>query len=224
MRRKGSSKINYWMSYADLMSAMLMIFVLLLTIVILDYREDLAEKQSQIEELATIKNDIIAALTEEFRGSNVQIEVDSQTGAIRFPGNILYEYNSSEISGSGTEFLKEFVPKYFSIILQEKFKDEISNIIIEGHADKDGEYLTNLVLSQNRAFSVVKEIYGAGFPDFPEKEDSKTYITSNGRSFAVPVLDKNGEYDADKSRRVEFLFRLKEEERIEEIQKLVNDN
>lgn len=224
MRRRDSSKINYWMSYADLMSAMLMVFVLLLTIVILDYREDLAEKQSQIEGLTNIKNDIIAALTEEFRGSNVKIEVDSQTGAIRFPGNILYEYNSAEISASGAEFLKEFVPKYFSIILQEKFKNEISNIIIEGHADKDGEYLTNLVLSQNRAFSVVKNIYGKDFPDFPEKEDSKTYITSNGRSFTVPVFNENGEYNADKSRRVEFLFRLKEEERIEEIQKLVNDN
>ena len=230
MRRK-RTETNYWMSYADLMSAMLMVFALLLTIVILDYREDMIEsqklmdeKQKQIDAVTNVKNDIIAALTDEFKDSNVKIEVDSQTGAIRFPGNILYDYDSYELSGSGKKFLKEFVPKYFGIILQERFKSEISSIIVEGHTDKEGTYLTNLALSQNRAFSVVEEIYATGFPNFPEKELSKEYITSNGRSFTVPLTNSDGTFNAEKSRRVEFLFRLKEDERIEEIQKLVSDN
>ncbi|QBP43141.1 OmpA family protein [Paenisporosarcina antarctica] len=219
------------MSYADLMSAMLMVFALLLTIVILDYREDMSEyqknmeeKQKQIDAVTNVKNDIIAALTEEFKDSNVKIEVDSQTGAIRFPGNILYDYDSFELSKSGKKFLKEFVPKYFGIILQERFKSEISSIIVEGHTDKAGTYINNLALSQNRAFSVLEEIYAEGFPKFPEQELSKVYVTSNGRSFTVPLSNNDGTYNAEKSRRVEFLFRLKEDERIEEIQKLVNDN
>ncbi|MFC4409005.1 flagellar motor protein MotB [Chungangia koreensis] len=223
MRSRKRSEVNYWMSYSDLMSAMLMAFVLLITIVILDYREDLAEKQKQIDAVTNVKNDIIAALAAEFEGSNVKIEVDRQTGAIRFPGSILYEYNSSDISPTGKQFLEEFVPKYFSIILQEKYKDEISNIIIEGHTDKDGSYIYNLNLSQNRAFSVVKTIYGSDFPSFPEKELSQQYVTANGRSYTVPILKEDGSYSPENSRRVEFLFRLKEEERMEEIQKLVNE-
>lgn len=223
MRRK-RKETNYWMSYADLMSAMLMVFVLLLSVIILDYKSDMDEKQRQIDAVTEVKSNIIADLTEEFKGSNLNIEVDPQTGAIRFPGNILYEFSSSELSPAGKKFLREFVPKYFGIIMQDKFRDDISSIIVEGHTDKDGSYLYNLNLSQARAFSVVQEIYDEKFVDFPEKELSKDYLTSNGRSFMVPINNADGTYNPDKSRRVEFLFRLKEDERIEELQKLVSED
>ncbi|NKE07630.1 OmpA family protein [Bacillus selenatarsenatis] len=212
------------MSYADLMSAMLMVFVLLLSVIILDYKSDMDEKQRQIDAVTNVKNNIIADLTDEFKGSNMNIEVDPQTGAIRFPGNILYEVNSSELSPEGIKFLREFVPKYFGIILQDKFREDISSIIVEGHTDKAGSYLYNLNLSQDRAFSVVQEIYDENFVDFPEKNLSKDYLTSNGRSFMVPINNTDGTYNPDKSRRVEFLFRLKEEKRIEELQKLVSED
>jgi len=223
MRRR-RKETNYWMSYADLMSAMLMVFVLLLSVIILDYKSDMDEKQRQIDAVTNVKNNIIADLTEEFKGSNMNIEVDPQTGAIRFPGNILYEVNSSELSPEGIKFLREFVPKYFGIILQDKFREDISSIIVEGHTDKDGSYLYNLNLSQDRAFSVVQEIYDENFVNFPEKTLSKDYLTSNGRSFMVPINNPDGTYNPDKSRRVEFLFRLKEDERIEELQKLVSED
>ncbi|WP_251027723.1 OmpA family protein [Bacillus sp. ISL-41] len=223
MRRR-RKETNYWMSYADLMSAMLMVFVLLLSVIILDYKSDMDEKQRQIDAVTNVKNNIIADLTEEFKGSNMNIEVDPQTGAIRFPGNILYEVNSSDLSPEGIKFLREFVPKYFGIILQEKFREDISSIIVEGHTDQAGSYLYNLDLSQARAFSVVQEIYDENFVDFPEKDLSKDYLTSNGRSFMVPINNPDGTYNPDKSRRVEFLFRLKEEKRIEELQKLVSED
>lgn len=221
--RRQRKETNYWMSYADLMSAMLMVFVLLLAVIIQNYHEDMEEKQRQIDAVTNVKNDIIGALTEEFKGSNLNIEVDPQTGAIRFPGNILYDSDSSVISPEGKTFLRTFVPNYFGIILQERFKNEISSIIVEGHTDNEGTYLYNLKLSQSRAFSVVEEIYKEDFPDFAERELSKEYLTSNGRSFMVPIDNEDGTYNANNSRRVEFLFRLKEEERIEEIQKLVSD-
>lgn len=212
------------MSYADLMSAMLMVFALLLTVVVLDYREDLAEKQKIIEEVTNVKNEIIAALLEEFKDSSVQIEVDAQTGAIRFPSNVLFDINSTEIKPDGKTSLKEIVPKYFSILLQDRFRDEISNIIIEGHTDREGTYLYNLNLSQQRALSVVQDIYGEDFPAFKEKELSQAFVTANGRSFSVPVNKEDGSYDPNSSRRVEFLFRLKEDEKIKEILELVNED
>lgn len=224
MRRKSSSSPNYWMSFADLMSALLMVFVLLLVVVVLDYREDLVEKEKQIEEITNVKNEIIAALMQEFENSNINLEIDPNTGAIQLATNILYAYNSSEITLEGKETLAQFIPKYLDILLQDKYRDEISSIIIEGHADNTGEYLYNLGLSQERAFSVLKIIYAENFPNFEQKEYSKQVVTANGRSNVVPAYNAAGEYDADASRRVEFLFRLKEDEKIEEIQKLVDGN
>ncbi|MEG0384233.1 MAG: OmpA family protein [Solibacillus sp.] len=224
MRRKSSSSPNYWMSFADLMSALLMVFVLLLVVVVLDYREDLAEKEKQIEEITNVKSEIIAALMQEFENSNIDLEIDPDTGAIQLATNILYAYNSSEITTDGKETLAQFIPKYLDILLQDKYREEISSIIIEGHADNTGEYLYNLGLSQERAFSVLKVIYAENFPNFDQKEYSKHVVTANGRSNVVPIHNAAGEYDPDASRRVEFLFRLKEDEKIEEIQKLVDEN
>jgi chemotaxis protein MotB len=223
MKRRKSQEVNYWMSYADLMSAMLMVFALLLTLVILDFRELQEQKDKKIEEVVSVKSEIIKALTEAFKESNVSIEVDQQTGAIRFPGSVLYEYNSSELSAEGKEFLKVFVPQYLGILLQDRFKDEISSIIIEGHTDKEGSYLYNMKLSQERAYSVLDYIYNDEMPGFEVREISKTYVTANGRGFIQSLTDENGEYSADLSRRVEFLFRLKDDEAIEAIDKLVNE-
>ena len=223
MKRKGSSSPNYWMSFADLMSALLMVFILLLVAVVLDYREDLAEKEKQIEQITSVKSEIIAALMGEFENSNIDLEIDPNTGAIQLATNILYGYNSAEITAVGKETLAQFIPKYLDILLQDKYREEISSIIIEGHADNEGEYLYNLGLSQERAFSVLKVIYADDFPNFEQKAYSKQVVTANGRSNVVPVYDQAGNYDADASRRVEFLFRLKEDEKIEEIQKLVDD-
>lgn len=223
MRYRKRGEVNYWMSYADLMSAMLMVFALLLMVVILDYRELLEKKEKQIKEVVSVKTEIIQALTEEFKKSNMSIEIDQQTGAIRFPGSILFKTNSSEISEEGKVFLKKFIPKYLGILLQDRFRNEISSIIIEGHTDKQGSYMYNMSLSQARAYSVLAYIYSDQFPNFKERELSKEYITANGRSFSSPLTNEKGQYDPERSRRVEFLFRLKEDEAIKAIEKLVNE-
>lgn len=223
MRRKSTSSPNYWMSFADLMSALLMVFILLLVTVILDYREDLASKEKQIEEITNVKSEIISALIKEFENSNIDLAIDPDTGAIQLATNIMYKYNSSEIAEEGKETLEKFVPKYLDILLQDEYRNEISSIIIEGHADNSGDYLYNLDLSQERAFSVLKVIYDEDFPHFEQKENSKEVVTANGRSNMVPVYTKDNKYDAEASRRVEFLFRLKEDEKMQEIQKLVDE-
>ncbi|WP_078427531.1 OmpA/MotB family protein [Alkalihalobacterium alkalinitrilicum] len=224
MRNKKRGETNYWMSYADLMSAMLMVFALLLTLVILDYRELLEAKEKQIEEIISIKTEIIKSLTDAFQESDLQISIDQETGAIRFPGNILFETNSATISSEGEKFLKEFIPQYLGILLKDRFQEEIATIIIEGHTDKKGTYMYNMDLSQSRAYSVLQYIYDDEFPEFAEKETAQRFLTVNGRSFSQPLYDNAGKYDPDASRRVEFLFRLKDDEAIREIERLVTED
>ncbi|KAA9023895.1 OmpA/MotB family protein [Niallia endozanthoxylica] len=222
MKRRNKTEVNYWQSYADLMSAMLMVFALLLTLVILDIRELQEQQEEKIEEVVSVKSEIIKALTEAFSESDVSIDIDQQTGAIRFPGSVLYEYDSTALSPVGKDFLKQFVPQYLDILLQDRFKDEISSIIIEGHTDNSGTYLYNMKLSQERAYSVLDYIYNQEMPNFHVRELSKEYVTANGRGPTSPLEDKDGHYSPELSRRVEFLFRLKDDEAIQAIDKLVN--
>lgn len=224
IRRIEEEGNHYWMSYSDLMSALLLIFALLLMVNIFGNQTEMEAKDKMIEEVLGIKTRIIEELGKAFSDSNLEMDIDPQTGAIRFSSGVFFGFDSSEVSNDGRQNLESFVPQYIGILLSDEFKDHISQIIIEGHTDQSGSYLYNLELSQNRAFSVVEVIFSENFPDFEEKNDLRELVTSNGRSFTVPMYDNNGEIDNDKSRRVEFKFRLKDEELIENIQKLVNDN
>jgi len=242
MKSRKREQPNYWMSYADLMSASLMVFVLLLSLVIYDFREYEAQKQQeleiqqkeieekeeiirkQLEDIIGVKSLIIKELTEAFKESGLNIEIDQSTGAIRFPGSILFATNSTELSDDGKSFLRDFVPKYLGILMNERFRGEIANIIIEGHTDNAGTYMFNMDLSQGRAYSVFKFIYSDEdeLMKFPEKTVAQEFITVNGKSYSQPLTDANGVYDPERSRRVEFLFRLKDDEAIKELENLVN--
>ncbi|TFB13570.1 OmpA family protein [Filobacillus milosensis] len=214
---------HYWMSYSDLMSALLFVFALLLMVNMFSNQKEIEAKNEVIEDIIGIKSEIIKELSATFKGSDVEMIIDPQTGAITLSSGVLFEYSSSKISEEGKENLAKFIPLYMEVLLSEQFKPHISQIIIEGHTDNQGSYLYNLELSHNRSLAVVQEILSEDFPMEDQDGHLRDVLTSNGRSYSDPILD-NGEVDQDASRRVEFKFRLKDEEMFEEIQELVANN
>ncbi|TGB05412.1 OmpA family protein [Halobacillus salinus] len=212
------------MSYSDLMSALLLIFALLLMVNMYGNQKEIEAKDKVIEDVIGVKTKLIEELRQTFQDSNLQMEIDPQTGAIRFSNGVFFEYNSSDISKEGRKNLESFVPAYIGILLSEEFRPHISQIIIEGHTDDSGDYLYNLNLSQNRSFAVVNEIMEDDFPEFEYRSELRDIITSNGRSFSEPILNNNGNVDPEKSRRVEFKFRLKDDEVIQKIEELVRED
>lgn len=52
--------------------------------------------------------------------------------------------------------------------------------------------------------------------------DLQDYLTVNGHSMANPILDADGNVDKEASRRVEVKFRLKDDEMIEELSKIMS--
>ena len=49
-------------------------------------------------------------------------------------------------------------------------------------------------------------------------------LTAKGRSYSDPVYDAYGNVDMEASRRVEFKFRLKDSEMIDEIREILSDD
>lgn len=237
-----SERESPWISFTDMMSGLLIIFVLVITITLYDtqnaYEEHevsmkvaeqaieekeaaIMEKNKVIEELIGIKSQIIEELLLAFKDTNLDLEIDKQTGAIRFSGGVFFETNSSTVSTNGRQYLEEFIPQYIKILLSDAFRDEVSQIIVEGHTDTVGGYIFNLKLSQDRAFSVIEVVLNSDFPKFLYQENLESIITANGRSYSEPILNDNGIIDPDKSRRVEFKFRLKDELVLEKLQGLM---
>ena len=184
-------------------------------------KEELEEKQAEIDKIIGVKQEIIEALNSEFSKEQIAINIDQQTGAIVFDASILYDRSKSQLKEEGVKFLDKFLPVYIGVLFKDEFKDDIAEIIIEGHTDTDSGYMYNLGLSQDRALSVVQYCLSDSSLSKEQKEQLRSMITANGRSFSNPVYDADGKVDLAKSRRVEVKFRLKDEEMIQELQSIL---
>lgn len=185
--------------------------------------KDLAEKEKILsenteilKETAKIRADIINKLEEKLSSLNLPIEINKATGNIRFTEAVLFDINKDTLNTDGQKNLKIFAPAYISVLLDNEYEKYLDQIIVEGHADNGGTYGYNLTLSQNRANSVMEYILSQKLTDLPGGFKADKYFTISARSFNVPVL-VNGVADQSQSRRVEFAFRLKDDEILEKL-------
>lgn len=192
-----------------------------------EYQEKVENQQEQLDKIVGVRTEIIEKLTEEFKDTDLKMTIDEETGAICFDSNLLFDYNKHNLKKSGIQFLNEFFPKYFEVILSDDIRQYVSEIIIEGHTDDKGDYLYNLELSQKRAFEVAEYCLCDDNNMFTKKqlEDIRSIVTANGKSYYGLVYKdkKQTVIDAAASRRVEVKFRLTEEEMIKEVAGLLEE-
>ena len=185
-------------------------------------RQELTTTKQELQDIVGIRTDIIGALQSAF--SNSTMKVDAQTGSITFSSDVLFRYNSSSLTADSRETLKNIIPMYLDVLLQDQFRDYIAEIIIEGHTDTDGGYQSNMELSYERANAVADFCLNKrnGLSE-TEIEQLQKLLTVNGKSWSNPVYQTDvfgnttDKVDMPASRRVEIKFRLKEDEMIEKI-------
>ena len=212
---------HFWPSFTDLLTSILLCFILIFIIMMVIKSFQIEEMKRTIDQIMGVRVELINSLNEEFSDSTLGIEIDEKTGAMIFNTDILFEFDDTDLKSEAFVFLDEFVPAYLDVLLKSGYEDFISEIIIEGHADQIGGYLYNLELSQQRAYSVAEYILSESFPYKNIQEHLKEKLTVNGRSYTDGRVDDEGNYSHKDSRRVEFKFRLKDEEILEKTRELL---
>jgi len=184
------------------------------------YEALVAKLQAQkvkIKSLTGIKVQVIAALKKTL-GS--KINIDKKTGSLKLASNILFDVGQFQLKEEAKKELKESFENYIGTLVSNKeIKPHLKQIIIEGHTDSDGGYIYNLKLSQNRALSVMEYLLTL---DFSKKYNIKPLIVASGRSYLDAIKLKNGKEDKEASRRIEIKFRLKNDDAMHEIEKVLD--
>jgi outer membrane protein OmpA-like peptidoglycan-associated protein len=217
-----ANKESFWIPYADLMTVLMVIF-LFISLSYMGLVQFQKKQQDKIfEEYQQTKESLYNELRETFKGDfqkwNLELDKDL---SIKFTNpNVLFQSGKSDITPIFQQILSDFFPKYLAVITQNKYKDKISEIRIEGHTDNvpilrtDDPYIDNIQLSQDRSRNVLQFL--RGLPQYRklpiEKEQLlQFWLTANGLSYGR-TLDSNKELtfiskkpiDKEKSRRVEF--------------------
>ncbi len=186
-------------------------------------KSELQTQQQKIDSLVGVRSQIILDLSAALSNANLRATVDSTTGDIRLESQVFFETNSYQIKESGQELLNRFLPVYLSVLMRDEYKDYVGEIIIEGHTDTKGTYIANLELSQNRALSVAKYCLQLDTLTDDMKAELQEILTAKGRSYSDPIYNDDGTVNMDASRRVEFKFRLKDAEMIEEMNRILSE-
>ena len=184
----------------------------------------LSEQQTKIDNIIGVKAEVVEALQKEFQNNNINVNLDSQTGALTLDASVLFDVDEAELTDAGKEALRNVLPIYCKVLMEDTYKSYLAEIIIDGYTDTDGDYAYNLELSQRRSLAVAQyllDIQGE-FLTEDQSIDLQDYLTVNGHSMSNPILDADGNVDKDASRRVEVKFRLKDDEMIDELSKIMS--
>ena len=200
----------FWMTMTDLMTGLVLVFVVMFLYSFLQnnvekFQENVAKENSS------------KVLQEALKEQNIEAVVDSANGIVKISDLELFEVNKSDLSPKGKEYLKKFAPAYIdSLFKNEYLRDRIDKILIQGHTDsqnfagqytEDEQYMKNMELSLNRAYSVANYMIKTPYNKTYGDKLRKTVIVE-GASSSVPVI-VNGKEDFAKSRRVELKLVMK---------------
>lgn len=216
---------SHWISLSDMMTGLMLVFLLIAILFMQQYQKDIVAYQDAREELY---KELDAKFIDKYDEWEMVLGDDL---SIKFTNpEVLFAYRSSEISNRFSTILNEFIPQYLEIITDEKYRNMISEVRIEGHTADWDEYMYTIELSQDRANSVLRFIlnnkYYQSVPD-ETKNLIKFWMTSNGLGNGR-AIDINGNFVHDSgekvsvdSRRVEFRIITKSEDLVE---KIINKN
>ena len=190
---------------------------------IAEQQSQLEQQQKQIEDLVGVRTQIIADLSSALREADISATVDPTSGAIALASDVLFATGESELTEAGRGRIDAFLPVYLDVLFSDEYRGYVSEIIIEGHTDSVGSYISNLLLSQQRAYSVASYVLADGYPYISEETRAhlRQVTTANGRSESDLIYAADGTEDQSASRRVVFKFRLNDEQMVAQLQSIL---
>jgi len=151
---KDEGEKPFWISFADLMSALMVLFLLVMSVALLAVTSNVTEaerKQAERkQEIDQLLNKIEQA-AKQFPG----ISLDRNRNVIDFGDRARFDTGSSKLTNEQAEYLTLFVLEILPIASEDLGKKWLKSIVAEGFADQRGDYLLNLNLSLQRSQRVL---------------------------------------------------------------------
>lgn len=152
--RRGGDDVEspFWISYADLMTALMVLFLVALTVALFAVTQTVSEEQAhkdrRSDEIADFMRRI-RRLTEKHPG------ITLRSTAIDFGERARFHSNSHRLDSDQVRLLRGFVPEVLALAREPLGARWLKRIAVVGYADARGSYLYNLNLSLQRSQRVL---------------------------------------------------------------------
>jgi flagellar motor protein MotB len=211
-----SSSDHLSSSLTDLMTSLMVIFILLLLV----FLHRTAGKNVAVTDalLRTLRADLVP---QGFSSSNIQPDKkDRNAILVIVPDNLMnFQIGESSLRPEGEDFLRTRIPKLAKVLCGPEYRNSIEAVVVEGHTDdypyrgyspEESQNL-NLKLSQGRSMEVVKKTLSF-LQGSEERGCFLEKLSASGRG------EQDLEATPEESRRVIFKIRVRTD-RAEEVQR-----
>ena len=189
---KDEGEKPFWISYADLMTACMTLFlvVMAVTIVMLKKKYETQDSALQAREatISACAADLQKIANDKFPGQ-ARIEY-SKGDAIRIDLGSIVKFDDGKyaINKDASAFLRMYIPTVLQTVKNNQCKKYFRRVIVEGYTSKTGDYMTNLRLSLERSKEVVCVLArtnsdGSGGLSSEDKNQIKSLFLVGGFSF-----------------------------------------
>ncbi len=198
--RRDEAEKPFWISFADLMTALMILFLVVMGIALLAVTKTITERE---QDEARHKEDIDQCMAIAVAASerHESVNVDLERKVIDFGDRARFGFNSSVLTIEQESVLRRFVPELLNMSDMPSCRNVLKRIVVEGYTDRTGSYLSNLNLSLERSQRVLCAMFQSTGPDLltdGQKEAVRDVFLVGGFAF------NSSKDTAEESRRVEM--------------------
>jgi len=206
---------EYWVTYSDLLVTLLMVFALLLFLTLSKMQHDVQVAKDVVRGNARA----VAVAAGSIGGAGAaNVLFDPRTQSLSVPDEVLFGFGSAALRPEAEQALGSIATGFLRRLLTDpETWARIEAIVVEGHTDTVGTYLSNLDLSQRRAQAVMRAVIQAtdGAEYAPRLRE---LLVASGRSEVEALRAAQlGSYDAAKARRIVLRVRFRNDELLQQI-------
>jgi len=224
-RRSVDEENPYWLSFSDIMSGLLIIFILasLYLMLELEEKKDLIDASvMEMMEANKIRSEILHEIRAELMKKDIQVDVVDNDGVVRIPSDQLhFGQGRYEIPESKTLIVNQIGKTIYKAIIQPKRIKSIDTIFIEGHTDSipAGKMYRkgNWELSTMRAIEVWEHWQSISQNGYDNRFDKllnkkgELIVSVSGFADTRRVVEKEiSKNDFSKNRRIDIRFTMKQ--------------
>lgn len=157
--RQDDAEKPFWISFADLMTALMVLFLVTMTVALLEISQkisDVDRRKEQEQQLQRKRVEEINQVLEQIRKSAEDYPgIELRGYSVDFGNRVRFGSGSHRLMKHQASLLRSFVPKILEAVRTPLGQKWFKLVLVEGFTDQRGTYIRNLNLSLQRSERVL---------------------------------------------------------------------
>jgi outer membrane protein OmpA-like peptidoglycan-associated protein len=201
-RSRDDGEKPFWISFSDLMTALMVLFLVVMAVSLLSVTQELRNVQQDEKDRQAAIDRIMDGLAQ-MALPYKDVSVSRERLTISFGEAARFSSGDYRFPAQAATLLRTFVPEMLKASDSEDGRRWFKRVVVEGFTDNDGSYLFNLDLSLKRAQSVVCALLDSSQGAMDTLSDEQKYRVRE--LFLVGGFSSNSaKASKEESRRVEL--------------------